>query len=1032
MTRFAHMLSIRQGEGRMASFVIGIMLFTSMGFALGGTSIDALFFARFGVQYLPYMFMGLGVTTMSMSLGVTALLGRYTRSVLYRVLPLLMAIVLVVAYFALFTGFSWLYPVLWLGKEVLNSLIGTLVWGVSGAAFDTRQAKRLFPLFNASRILGSVIGGLTTGVLVRLIGTEGLLLVWAGAMFAAFLLSSAIFSNPSLSALNVPRARRKQRGVIYEIKRGYYFVRTSALLRWVAFAAVLFSVLYFSISLPFSRAASQKYINENDLVSFLGLFNGFSTAAAFLASLFLANRLFSRVGIMACLLALPVIYLLGFGVLAIYPLFAIIVGFRFVQMLWLSGIADPAYQAMFNAVPSERRDQVRAFVDGVPGQAGIFIAGAILLIGEQTLEPHQLYYIGLFAALVCTFVIWRARSGYHDALIDALRVGRPNVFYDEDHASGTFSRDVNAVTAAVNGLYNIEPIIRRASAEILGHFIMPQATQALVDGLQDSDTYVRVASLRSLTLTQATPALLDIAASLQDPDPDVRLEAVSALSALAGFAPGLAFHIIPIVDDPNSRVSTRAATALLKLPQKNTGREKFMRDRAAQFLRSTALTGEADARLDALHALGEWGDAEAFNLIRFEIMEAGASVVIRRVALRSLVLIDPERALPEVIKVLTDHDKSLRSVAAQLAGKIGQPAIKPLLELLKDSSLEEGALLALEQLPALPLQPILDFANQSVQKALEYDHLMRGIQPQVRNEAAALLADALHRRSRQYGVRALRAIGLLGNRDTIALAVENLETSDRAQQATVLETLETMDARSRSIAQPLMRLWEDNAESVIEADWLRLLAENDAWLRACAVYAARRLDLLELDAQLDLIAENDPDLFVRDAAQAVGVFNMDTISALSLMDRILFFKRVPLFTDLSPTDLKQLAGIAEETVFPDGELIAEQGEAGDELFVIVSGEILVSASSDGGPEVELARRKTGEYVGEMSIINRAPRVASLTAIGDVRVLIIDQKSFEELMRERPEVSLGIIRMLSERIKEANLQLEILMHEKETK
>jgi CRP-like cAMP-binding protein len=70
-----------------------------------------------------------------------------------------------------------------------------------------------------------------------------------------------------------------------------------------------------------------------------------------------------------------------------------------------------------------------------------------------------------------------------------------------------------------------------------------------------------------------------------------------------------------------------------------------------------------------------------------------------------------------------------------------------------------------------------------------------------------------------------------------------------------------------------------------------------------------------------------------------------------------------------------------------------------------------------GKDVEVARRKSGEYVGELAIINREPRIASLIASGDVRALCIDQKSFEGLIRERPEVSLVIIQVLTKRLKE---------------
>src|SRR5512147_1413383 len=124
MTRIFHLLSIRSGEERMASLVIGVMLLTSLGAAFGGTAIEALFFARFGVEYLPYMFIGLGITNMIMSFGLTALLSRIPRPVLFISMPLVMAAVLILGRLALLSGPNWLYPAMWLGKEVLNNLIG--------------------------------------------------------------------------------------------------------------------------------------------------------------------------------------------------------------------------------------------------------------------------------------------------------------------------------------------------------------------------------------------------------------------------------------------------------------------------------------------------------------------------------------------------------------------------------------------------------------------------------------------------------------------------------------------------------------------------------------------------------------------------------------------------------------------------------------------------------------------------------------------------------------------------------------------
>ena len=964
----------------MATLVIGVMLFTSLGAAFGGTAIEALFFARFGVEYLPYMFIGLGITNMIMSFGVTALLSRIPRQVLYISIPLFVAIVLVLARVALVSNQNWLYPALWLGKEVLNILIGLVIWGVASVVCDTRQGKRLFPLFSASRITGQVIGGFATGLLVAAIGTENLILVWAVTLLGTVFLIRLLLSQVQIPAESKgPRSRRRQQTLVQEMQRGYQYVRGSSLMKWIAISTIFFSMLYFSISLPFMRSATEAYPDEDALATFLGLFNGFSTAAAFLASLFLANRLFARLGVMACILALPIIYLAGFGSLAIAPFFQVIVAFRFVQMLWLSGIADPAWQAMFNVVPPERRDQVRAFISGVPEQAGTFIAGGILIIGEQALTPQQLYIVGLLAAAACTYVIVLARRGYNAALIDALRAGRPHLFFSEEQPFGGFHQDALAVETAVNGLGDPDSVVRRVSAEILGHLSLPESTSALVHGLQDQDSLVRAACLRSLARSGTASALLDIAVSLADPEADVRFEAVSATSTLAGFPAGLTNYVAPLLEDESAKVSTRAAVALLRADPGN--------DRAKKYLRQTAVLGGFEDRRHAIAALGDWGDVEAFEFLVNELEDETLSNVIRRDILVSMKRIDSQKSISYLIDSLVTKDRLILEASADLLGSIGMPAMEPMLVSLLDDEYAAGALLALERMPPPPEGPVLEFARMSVLYAGEYDGLMRGVRSTGRNEALDLLAEALDRISHEHGIRALRAIGLLGDREAMNTAIENLQTRDPAQRANVLEALESISARYRSLLQPLMRLWEDEGAAKTDVDWERLLHDPDEWVRECALYAKQ-----------------------------FGDVPMDSITTLSLMDRILFLKRVSLFANLSPTDLKQLAAIASEEFFPDGEVIAYKGEQGDAMFVIVSGIVRVCNEVDG-QEIELARRTSGDYVGELSVINREPRNATLIACGEVRALSIDQKTFEGLIRERPEASLFIIQVLSKRLKE---------------
>jgi CRP-like cAMP-binding protein len=172
-----------------------------------------------------------------------------------------------------------------------------------------------------------------------------------------------------------------------------------------------------------------------------------------------------------------------------------------------------------------------------------------------------------------------------------------------------------------------------------------------------------------------------------------------------------------------------------------------------------------------------------------------------------------------------------------------------------------------------------------------------------------------------------------------------------------------------------------------------LITDEDPWIRDCALFAAHKL----------------------------GEMTMENIATLSLMERILFFKRVPLFEHVSPGDLKQVAALAQEESFSDGVSIVREGDIGDVMFIIVSGEVRILMTQEQ-KEVEIARRKTGEYVGEMALISKEPRSASVTAVGSVRALCIDQKSFESLLRDRPDVSLAVIQILCDRLKEASTKL----------
>ncbi len=1018
MNRILETFKIKSGEERISALLVGLMLFTSTGGTIGGIATEALFFARFGVEFLPNMYVILGLFTFVTSMAITIIMGRFSKQKLFIALPLIIGFALIAERMILLLDVKWFFAAMWLGMNVINGLQGLFTWGLASAACDTRQSKRLFPLFSAGGILGSVLGGLLTQPLARWLHSENLLLVWAGTLFIAFFLSRAIIGR-SVIAIG-SSSRTKQPSIFVEMQRGYKFVRQSPIMQWVSYSAILFSVCYFSLALPFSRGATTQFPDADQLAGFLGLFQSITTIVALIASLFFANRLFARFGIMPMLLLFPIIYFIGFGILSLSAPFTILVSVRFMQMMWMQGIAGTAWQALFNVVPFEQRDQVRTFISGVPEQAGTFIAGLILVVGEQALNPQQLYLIGLAAAALLVYILWRASRAYANALVEALRAGQPQMFVSEEEPFGGFHTDAATVSAAIKGMNDLDKTTRLVSIEILGSLSIPEVTNNLVTALVDDDALIRSAALRGLTRAKATTALLDIAARLTDPEPDVRLQAVDSLRQLSRYPSGVSAHIEPLLVDKDPQVRAHSAQTLLSFGA---------HPKAKNTLHEMASDSDPMIRVYALNALSECGDDSAFALGLSALDDANP--MVRKSAPQLLAGIDPQRALEIIIQHLNDDDRIVRKALAEALGKIGAPALDSLLSALTNPSYEDGALMALEYLPAQKASPkIRAHAISTAKSALHYHQLAIGLAQKFGRTISGdgryqLLIESLHDKAHRSGLNSLRAVGLIKGRESVAVAIENLHSRESAQRANALEVLESIG--EVEIIRPLLALWEsgESASVSLPENWhLELLHDSYSWLRACAVLVAADSRDQEIISTLKSLSKLDPDAIVRDIADKVlsGDQSMDTLATLPLMERILFLRRVPIFADLSPADLKQVAAITAEAVFADGDILARQGEPGDEMYIVVSGDVSVMITSADQKETrEVAKRSAGDYVGEMAIISREPRIATLVASGAVRTLCIDQKRFEGILRERPEISLAMMRVLCQRLKEASDQ-----------
>ena len=108
-------------------------------------------------------------------------------------------------------------------------------------------------------------------------------------------------------------------------------------------------------------------------------------------------------------------------------------------------------------------------------------------------------------------------------------------------------------------------------------------------------------------------------------------------------------------------------------------------------------------------------------------------------------------------------------------------------------------------------------------------------------------------------------------------------------------------------------------------------------------------------------------------------------------------------------------------VYGDGEEIVRQGEVGDCMYVIQMGQA-EAIQGEEGKEVRLAVLGEGDIFGEMALFERMPRSATVRALGDVRVLTIDKKTFLRRVHEDPSLAFRILQKMSYRIRELDTEL----------
>jgi CRP-like cAMP-binding protein len=126
--------------------------------------------------------------------------------------------------------------------------------------------------------------------------------------------------------------------------------------------------------------------------------------------------------------------------------------------------------------------------------------------------------------------------------------------------------------------------------------------------------------------------------------------------------------------------------------------------------------------------------------------------------------------------------------------------------------------------------------------------------------------------------------------------------------------------------------------------------------------------------------------------------------------KIELIRKVPLFSQLSKAELAEVARLADEVDFKEGKRFMREGQRGTEFFVLLA----------GSAEVRKGKRKVNElsgrdFFGEIALVTRSPRTATVTATSSGRALVVTDRAFKRLLERSPQIQVKVLQALAERL-----------------
>jgi hypothetical protein len=384
-------------------------------------------------------------------------------------------------------------------------------------------------------------------------------------------------------------------------------------------------------------------------------------------------------------------------------------------------------------------------------------------------------------------------------------------------------------------------------------------------------------------------------------------------------------------------------------------------------------------------------------------------------------LIDPARQLTAEKRLqLTTYSRALGEYFAGVIAAEVRPDDKFLVQLRAEygvTKAEHAAVLDELLRPAGNLAPQLAEELRTIERAAQSVAALE-LNPSPTHH---FLADLLRRRRAQAVDGLMRGLSFtLTPDDTLRVA---LNGPDEVLRESAIEQLR--DTIPQGIAEMLIaafretRLRETSLPTLTDMLCARLQSV-DPYVRAIGLYAlgergATTREILEalMKDEHEIVRETALHLRDRERRKADGA---GARAGLIAVEKMIALRSAPIFSLLAPEGLAELALESREAKFAPGANLCVEGEPGNEVFILLEGEVEVIAR-DGAKERVVGTERSGSFIGELAVLDPAPRSAGLRAgKSGARVLRLDGEAFNYALNAEPSIASHVIRTLAQRLR----------------